>query len=142
MKDLSIGLLSSTMVALVAFTVIFGFLKTDKAESGVDYGNEYQATLIDSSDVGTSSIKSLAGSVGSIIIASTSPVATNGPMLALYQTASTTVSTSTMTPTISFGAVGAVTPPAGEYAFDVGFSGGIYLWVNPAFNGSYTITYR
>lgn len=140
MKDLSIGLISSTIVALVGLAVVFGFIH--EARSGVDYGSEYQATLINASDVGTSSIKSVAGTIGSIIVASTSPVATNGPMLAIYQTASTTVATTTMTPLLTFGAVGAVTPPAGTYEFDVAFGGGIYLWVNPSFNGSYTITYR
>lgn len=135
----------TSSLAIVVALLLAGFVYIQyqmNAEASVAYGNEYQAITITSADVGTSSIKSLAGSVGSIVVASTSAVSTAGPYLALYQTGSTTIATTSMTPLIEFGGKGGTTPPAGTYTFDVGFGGGIYLWVDPSFTGSYTITYR
>lgn len=136
-------ILGFAILGVLASIVAYLSYQNFPAFGGVPQGSEYNATLINSSDVGTSSIKSMNGVLGSIVVASTSPVGSGvGPYLAFYDTASTTVSTSSLTAKVSFGGAGATTPPAGTYEFDVAFGSGIYLWVNPSFNGSYTVTYR
>lgn len=140
MRAVTIGVVASTMIALSIIAILSFFVIN--AEAGVPYGNEYQATLVNVSDVGTSSVKSMAGTIGNIVVASTSGASTAGPYIAFYDTASTTIATTSMTAKLEFGAEGATTPPAGDYTFDVAFGQGIYMWVDPSFNGSYTVTYR
>jgi len=129
-------------IAVLMVGALFVSYHIYQAQASVIVGNEYWAEAYTSADVGTSSLKKLYGSIGSVVISSTSPVAVVGPMLAFYDTASTTVATSSLTAKFTFGGEGAVTPPAGTYTFDAAFANGIMVWVNPAFNGNYTITYR
>lgn len=136
---------NATFIAILAVLIIAIVTVVDQlrlAGASTIAGNDYQSLNVSTTTVGTSSIKSMYGSIGSIVISSTSPVATVGPMLAVYDTASTTIATTSMTAALKFGSVGGVTPPAGTYQFDVQFNNGMYLWVNPSFNGVYTITYR
>lgn len=136
-------ILGFATLAVLALVVAYLTYQNFTALAGTDQGSEYTATLVNASDVGTSSIKSTAGTLGSIVIASTSPTgSTVGPYIVFYDTASTTIATTSMTAKVSFGGAGATTPPAGTYEFDVAFGAGIYAWVNPSFNGSYTVTYR
>jgi hypothetical protein len=130
------------LALLLIGVAFFVFSNAYQTEASAFPGTGYNAKQVLLANVGTSSIKSLSGEIGSIVISSTSPVATHGPMIAFYDTASTTIATTSMTAVFSFGANGAVTPPAGTYTFDVAFGKGIYMWVNPSYNGAYTITYR
>lgn len=130
------------LALLLIGLAFFVFSNAQKTDASSFPGTGYNARQIVSTNVGTTSIKSISGEIGSIVISSTSPVATVGTMMAFYDTASTTQATSTMTAVFTLGAKGAVTPPAGTYTFDVAFGKGIQVWVDPSFNGSYTITYR
>lgn len=130
------------LALLLIGVAFFVFSNAYKTEASAFPGTGYQAKQVLVANVGTSSVKSLSGEVGSIVVSSTSPVTTAGPVIAFYDTASTTIATTSMTAVFSLGAEGAVTPPAGTYTFDVAFGKGIYMWVDPSFNGAYTVTYR
>jgi len=116
--------------------------QAQRTDASVQIGHGYQARQLTSSNVGTSSVSSIYAIVGSVVVSSTSPVTTAGPVIAFYDTASTTIATTSMTAKFSMGSEGGVTPPAGTYTFDVEFGNGIYIWVDPSFNGSYTLTHR
>jgi len=131
------------LIALVAILLIGALTwQAQNTEASVPVGHGYQARQITRTNVGTSSISSQYAIVGSLVVSSTTPVSGSGAYIAFYDTASTTVATTSMTAIFSFGSNGGVTPPAGTYTFDVEFGKGVYMWVNPSFNGSYTITYR
>lgn len=137
--------ITTSIIGMLLFVgIVFLILtwRSDNSLAGVDMGSEYNTVLVTSADRGTTTIKSLQGSLGSIIISSTTPVATGGPVIAFYDTATTTVATTSLTSLIDFGSEGGVTPTAGTYTFDVAFPTGIFMWVDPSFNGNYTITYR
>lgn len=125
------------MLLAVGFT-----WQTQRTDASVQIGHGYNARQVTASSVGTSSVSSQYAIVGSVVVSSTSPVTSAGPYIAFYDTASTTIATTSMTAKFSVGAEGSVTPPAGTYTFDVEFGQGIYMWVDPSFNGSYTLTYR
>jgi len=131
-------------ILLAAVMLLGGFLayQTNDALSGVPQGSEYNSTIINSSDVGTSTIKNFAGTLGSVVITATSATSVAGPYIAFYDNAPTTTATTSLTAKIQFGTKGGTTPPAGTYEFDVAFGNGIYIWVDPAFTGNYTVTYR
>lgn len=136
-------LVTYTGLALLLIGVaFFVFSDTDKTEASAFPGTGYQAKQVIAANVGTTSVKLISGEVGSIVVSSTSPVTTTGPVISFYDSASTTIATTSMTAVFSFGAEGSVTPPAGTYTFDVAFGKGIYMWVDPSYNGSYTVTYR
>lgn len=135
-KNIGAILFALAVIALIAA------LQIGTTEASTFPGTSYQAKNVLAASIGTSSVRSTFGEVGSIVVSSTSPISSSGPMLAFYDTASTTIATTSMTAVFTFGAKGAVTPPAGTYTFDVGFGKGIYMWVNPSFNGTYTVTYR
>lgn len=130
-------------IAVIALLLAVGFaLQTQQTSASVAIGNGYNARQVTSSTVGTSSVSSQFAIVGSVVVSSTSPVTTAGPYIAFYDTASTTIATTSMTAKFSVGSKGGTTPPAGTYTYDVEFGQGIYMWVDPSFNGSYTVTYR
>lgn len=131
-----------SFLALAALVFAVFAIGMTKLDASTGYGNEYYGTQITSSDVGTSSLKYSAGTIGSVVVSSTSPVTTAGPVIAFYDSSSTTIATTSMTAKFEVGAEGAVTPSMGTYQFDVIFANGIYVWVDPSFNGSYTVTYR
>lgn len=131
-----------TLILFIAILFISLTWQTRDTSASSFPGTGYQAKQVLVASVGTSSIKSISGEVGSIVVSSTSPVTTTGPVIAFYDTASTTIATTSMTAIFSLGAKGAVTPPAGTYTFDVSFGKGVYMWVDPTYNGAYTVTYR
>lgn len=127
----------ASLLTLCAIVVASYLFVINQADSSVTQGNDYNATTTTLSDVGTSSLKSIYGSIGSVIIGSTSP-STNNP-IRLYDTASRTVATSTLTPILEI-PVKATTGT--EYVYDVVFGKGILLDVPQGFRGHYTITFR
>lgn len=135
--------ITNTILALAIIAFVAILLQTFQAKvalSGVDTSSEYNARTYTSA--GTSSLKSIGGTLGNIVVSSTSPVSTSGVYMAFYDVSATTTATTSMTAKMTFGGRGGVTPPAGTYEFDVAFGNGIYVWVDPSFAGSYTITYR
>lgn len=129
-------------LAFAILSVIVLTWQSQNSDASTNWGSEYNATTTTSIDVGTSTLSTMAGTIGSIVVSSTSPVSAVGPYIAFYDTSSTSIATTSMVAKFSFGSRGGVTPPAGDYVFDVAFGQGIYMWIDPSFNGSYTITYR
>lgn len=141
-SKLFIGVVTALVLVLTVLALGSVFFSAPQTDASVGYGGEYTARQMTSTMVGTTTLKSMAGTIGTIVVSSTSPVTTSGPVIVFYDTATTTVATTSLTAKMSFGARNATTPPAGDYTFDVAFGLGIFVWVDPSFNGSYTITYR
>lgn len=99
---------------------------------GVAVGGEYALTQVTSADIGTSSIKSISGTLGSIVIAST----TETGSISFYATSSSATSSANLVFTLPAGV------SIGQYDFDVGFGGGILAEVGAGFNGNYMVTFR
>lgn len=140
---MNLSIIYKNLVAIGVFALLaLGILtwQAQNTQASVPVGGEYTATS--TLRTGTSTLSSSYGTIGSIIVASTSAVSASGPYIAFYDTATTTVATTSLVAKFSFGTNGGGTPPAGTYTFDVAFGQGIQMWVNPAYNGAYTITYR
>lgn len=104
---------------------------------------EYNAKLVTSSDA-TSTVqtivKSSAGTLGSITFTSVSTTTVNSfPLITVYDAATTTAASTTLTKVAEIGAANAT---LGTYTFDVNLANGMSLWINPAFDGVATITWR
>jgi hypothetical protein len=133
MRNHLTNLFIAMLVIVSAISVIT--LGLDRVDSSVTFGNDYKSTEITSSVASTSPIivKSGTGSLGSIVIAST----TLGASLQIYDNAvGTSSATSTRIATFPAGT------PAGTYTFDREIQRGIVVYALPAFNGSYVVTYR
>lgn len=118
-------------IALVGSVLLFN---AQQAESSVWRGQEYSASQVVNATAGTSTLKATYGSIGSIVVENTSSAAS----LVLYDTASTTIATSSATQLLSFD----VTAGEGTYQYDVEFKSGLMLDVGAAFDGDVVITYR
>lgn len=135
--------LSITGIIFVAIAIAYIMFQSRETLGSVAVSNEYNSVVYTSVQRGTSTVNSRkATTLGNILISSTSPSSTSGPVIAFYDTSSTTRSTTTMTAFAQMGAIGSAVIPAGEYTFDVMASSGLQIWVDPAFTGVYTITYR
>lgn len=128
------------VVFFLSFFIDFGL----KADASTTVGNDYKSIVATSSLASaTTSLSFTGGSLGSVIIVATSTAAgVQGPVVAFYDTASTTQATSTMRQIAVIGAAGAQTPPHGTYTFDIATTKGLQMWVNPTFTGTYVVTYR
>jgi hypothetical protein len=127
-----------TLAVAIVLAIGFYFISQSQVAVGsVTQGNEYNATTTTSADVGTSSVKSMAGSISSIIIASTSP--TTVDPIRIFDTASTTLATSSLTAILEIPTAGTT---GTSYVYDVAFGKGILIDIPLDFNGHYTITYR
>lgn len=126
-----------TVVVVAVVAVMFGLFQAQSAVGSTVVGNDYQANQITSADIGTSSVKSLSGAVGSIVVASTSAAGA----VNLYAISSSTSPTATSSNTLIF-SFPSVTTDEGTYQFDVEFPGGILMEVQAGFNGNYIMTYR
>lgn len=127
-------------VMLLSFAMYY-FASTQPAQGSVIVGNEYRLQQITSADVGTTTVRERWGSIGTIIVASTS--AGTGANVLLYDTAvgslaegTTTSATTTLLYTLDGDA------PVGDYTFDVIFDRGLMIDVMPGFLGDISITYR
>lgn len=124
------------VAAFVAGAVLFGAYHSD---ASVTVGNEYNATLITSAHAsGTAKtiLKPITGTLGSVIISSSSPTTTY-PLMTIYD-ATSTMATSTARKIAQFGG----TPSTGTYTFDATVFYGLAVEVPVGFNGAYTITWR
>lgn len=135
-------------ISFVLLLFVGMFLSWDnrQADASTVVGNDYFSKIATSSaslgGTGTTSLRAIGGSLGSVIVSSSSPVSTVGPYMVFYDTASTTQATTTMTPIAVMGSRGGTTPPAGTYTFDIATAKGLQVWVDPAFAGTYVVTYR
>lgn len=130
-------------VALITLLLVGGYaLNVHNALSSVNVTNEYNARVLTTTSTGTSTLIARAGSLGSVVITAPSGASSAiGPIVSFFDTSSTTRATTTMTAFASIGSQNTSTP-AGTYTFDATASSGILMWVNAAYNGNYTVTYR
>lgn len=124
-------------IALLAGLLVGAYWFAQNIALGsVVQGNDYQSVQLTSSDVGTTSLRTLAGSVGSIVVASSS----NAGAVNLYRISSTTDPTATSSNTLIFSFP--ANTDEGTYQFDVEYAGGLFIDVEPTFSGNYIMTYR
>lgn len=121
-----------TLIALCIGFVLAGYFPTNLALGSVEFGSEYSFTHVTSSDVGSSSVKTLAGTIGSVVISSTTPTGT----LSFYATSTTATSSADLLFTID------PNTDEGTYTYDVGFAPKLIIDVGAGFNGNYVITWR
>lgn len=121
----------------IALTLTLG---KDRVIGSVDRGGEYTATsTVDTSWPSATAFKTIrtgAGTLGSIVVASTSPSTAGLPSLRCFDSS---VSTTTASSTL---AVMGDQAAAGTYTFDVDFRAGLICEATPSFKGAYTITWR
>ena len=120
-------------VAIVAFSII-AFQQPQPVQSSVISGGEYLSTSVVNATAGTSTLLLRYGSVGSIIVENPSSAA---PFV-LYDTASTTIATSSATVLLDFDPTAA----EGTYQYDIRVTEGLMLDVGTDFDGDLVITYR
>lgn len=128
-KAINIGVVI-TVLAVVAAYFVF-----NTTEASTFPGTEYKASSIVDATTGTSSIKRAYGSIGSIVVTDSSSAA---GVIGFYDTASTTIATTSATSILNFDGVAA----EGTYQFDVGFNEGLMIDVPTAFDGTVIVTYR
>jgi len=102
----------------------------------VEVGGEYNANQLTSDDIGSSTVKSMTGAIGQIVVASSSPAGA----VNLYSISSSTAPTATSSNTLLFSFPANV--DEGTYTFDVTFGGGLLIDVQPGFVGNYVMTWR
>lgn len=133
-------------VIFATLTFVLGFVVSDiyhkyaaTAEASVGWGNEYNASHINTATASSSLIvyKTGYGSVGSVTIASSSAAITAIPLFTIYD-ATSTMSTSTARKIAEFRG----TPTMGTYTFDAVVRYGVAVEVPIGFNGGYTLTWR
>lgn len=125
---------SLTLVAVVA--VLFSYFNAQSALGSTVMGNDYEPFHITSADIGSSTVKSLAGSIGSIVVSSS----TNSGTINFYQVSSSTSPTATSSNTLMFTFNAGA--DEGTYQYDVAFGGGLLIDITPGFNGNYVLTWR
>lgn len=126
------------LVALLAFGMFFSFNRPTVAVAGNvagDYGTTTTSAM--ASATATTQLKTNAGVLGSVVIASSSP-ATTYSQIVIYD-ATSTMATSTSKVLAKFGGYSS---PAGTYSFDVAAAYGIKVEIAPGYNGNATITWR
>lgn len=139
---LSIKLVFSLAVlfALVLTAVTYiSFVSITKA-STVE-GSDYYSTTTTSSFASATSIKQLKGgfgSLGSIIVSSSSPVVANYPQIVIYDATSTMA---TATAKVLF-KLGGSNQTAGTYTVDAIATYGISIEIPTGYNGNATVTWR
>jgi hypothetical protein len=120
-----------SILILAAALIVGVFMSnTYQATGSVITGGEYRSTEVDSL-TGTTSLKKLPGSIGSIIVDE------DGTAGALYFYATT--STATSSADLIFGFDGVAVE--GTYQYDISFGKGLLL-EDRGFNGQAVITYR
>lgn len=125
-----------TLIAVAIGLVLGGLYFTNIAVGSVEIGGEYNPVQLTSADVGSSTVKSMAGTLGSLVVASSSDAGS----IHLYRISSSTDPTATSSNTLLFSFPASV--DEGTYTFDVGFAGGLLIDIEPTFNGNYVMTWR
>lgn len=131
---------NSLLIAVIGVIVVSMILIAQQSEAGVDWGNEYNARLLSSTNASGTALTVLKtgyGSVGSVVVSSSSPALLTYPSLVIYD-ATSTMSTSTARRIGQFGSASA----NGTYTFDAVVTYGVAVEVPVGFAGAYTITYR
>ncbi len=123
--------LAALAVALVA--VFFAVENVRDALGSVTVGNEYNARQLTSADVGSSTVKTFGGAIGSVVIASTSP---STGSVNFYATSTTATSSADLIFSIP------ANMDEGTYTYDVSFGKGLLIDVTAGFNGDYVMTWR
>lgn len=131
MKNILLGTL------IVAITVIIGLsVQRTNVFGSVIQTQEYQNAYIDSNDASstaTTQLKTGYGSLGSVVVASSTPAS-----YVVLHDATSTQATSTDTIISTF----TTAASEGTYQFDVIFTSGLKLDIPVGFDGVYNITYR
>jgi len=126
------------MLVLISIIALWSLSNSPESAFGsVVVGNDYSSKEITSTNASNTAptiVKVGTGSLGSIVIASST---TGGGYFRIYDhTSSTSSATSTRIASFPAGAAG------GTYTFDRDILKGIVLEVPAGFNGSYVVTYR
>lgn len=133
MKTYAFSITALTIAAL--FALSFLFTDIEQAAGSVIYGGEYSANVITSADQGTSTIKTITGSVGSIVLTDTSSVV---GFIRIYDSKATTTATTSLSLLVELD--GQATE--GTYTFDVAAGAGMLIDVPSNFDGAAVVTYR
>ncbi|HCC04988.1 TPA: hypothetical protein DEP58_01620 [Patescibacteria group bacterium] len=132
-------------VALMVLVVVLSVAFVSSIQSlfasslvGNDY-NSAQVTSTTASSTSVTTLKTMAGSLGSVIITEENTVATGYPSLVIYDATSTEATTSA-TVLAKFSTT--TNQDFGTYQFDTTFTKGLKIEVPAGFKGVYTVTYR
>ena len=125
----------SILILAVALLASVFFYNSQQAVGSVIMGGEYQAKEITSA-TGTTTPKSISGSIGSVVVTKTG---TAGE-INFYQASTTATSTATTTATQIFSFDG--TADEGTYTFDVSFGTGGLLVEEKGYDGEAVVTFR
>lgn len=129
-----LALIGGLIAIVVAIFVVFSTNEKKEMPLGsVSVGSSYQATTTAvGATAGFYTITSVPGTLGSVVIVSTSAV--TGLTIYDADAATTTPTTTIMTfPTSA---------PAGTYTFDINLFQGLVIQVPSGFNGQFITTYR
>lgn len=133
-------------VAVVLLVIVLGFFafKTPSSTNyehvgSVTVGGEYQGTttsVAGFAGLQVSLVSNKAGTLGSVVVSSTTPATpTTGTLRIMNATSTTDISSTTIA---SF----PIQPTQGTYTFDIFAPRGIIVEAGAGFNGTYTITSR
>jgi hypothetical protein len=129
-------------IALFAIAAFAQYLmNVHNAYGSVAISGEYNSKVVTTA-AGTSTLTVKPGALGSVVVTVPAASPSSGPLIAFYDTSSTTRATTTMSAFVSLGTNGGTAVPAGTYTFDATASSGILMWVNPSISGSLVVTYR
>lgn len=131
-------------IAVVMVFGVYAFLneRVNVSTLGGGIDEDYRYTYISSSNASSTAITTIKtgrGTLGGFIVGSTSPTTTAFPQLVLYDNASSTEATSTMT---RIGTIGAGSTANGAFQFDAEFSNGLKIEVPATYNGTITLLWR
>jgi hypothetical protein len=127
----TLGYIALFAAIILAVWAVFTW-QANNATGSVFVGSEYNTVHLTAADIGTTTIKTLPGSIGSIVVSSS----TNSGGIIIHNT--TGVATSSGNTLFSFNA-GA---DEGTYQYDVTFTSGLLIDVQPGFNGNMVLTWR
>jgi hypothetical protein len=134
-----VAVVSLAIAITIGLFVGISYLKGNPMIGSVERASEYQSLTLTSSNASATAyitLKAGQGTLGSVVISSSSPVTTLPPVRIYDSNTGTT--TATTTP-ISFGRSNQT---HGTYTYDTNFFDGLIVEVTPGFSGVYTITYR
>lgn len=129
------------IIALLVGVILGSFYLTKNVTGSVVQGSEYNPKIITSANASSTVqtvVKTGWGAVGSIVYTASSSDSAL-PHITVYDTASTTAASTTLTKVAE---LGGTNKTMGTYTFDVVVNNGIGLWVNPDFDGTLTVTWR
>lgn len=125
----------SIVLLAVALVASVFFYNSHDAMGSVISGGEYNAVQV-LSTTGTTTPKSISGSIGSVVVSKTG---TAGE-INFYQASTTATSTATTTATLIFSFDGLA--DEGTYTYDVAFGTGGLLVEEKGYDGEAVVTYR